>query len=185
MFIWLSNLYYCSLTTKANVSSLLWPVNVQVKLIFVMGKKLARGSREYTFSPFDGRVTLCMVSNHPKGQRIFPEFASLPLRTPGMGVQSESTYLLRVSLGPGAHALLLAPGHSAAWRSLGRKASSCPLTFALWLSLRAFCNHVGSNQWPPAYSDMSYEVIKQEVIWPDPVIGFPRVSAFLQENMVA
>ena len=103
MFIWLSSLYYCSLTTKANVSSLLWPVNVQVKLIFIMGKKLARGSREHTFSPFDGRVTLCMVSNHPKGQRIFPEFASLPLRTPGMGVQSEATYLPRVGLGPGAH----------------------------------------------------------------------------------
>lgn len=71
-----------------------------------MGKKLARGSREHTFSPFDGRVTLCMVSNHPKGQRIFPEFANLPLRTPGTGALSDSTYLPRVRLGPGAHALL-------------------------------------------------------------------------------
>ena len=72
-----------SLTTKASVSSLLWPVNVQVKLIFIMGKKLARGSREHTFSPFDGRVTLCMVSNHPKGQR-----SSLSLPTCLWGAQA-------------------------------------------------------------------------------------------------
>ena len=148
-----------------------------------MGKKLARGSREHTYSPFDGRVTLHMVSNHPKGQRIFPEFANLPLRTPGTGVLSELTFLPRVRLGPGAHALLryllqvaVQPGDR--WGERQPR--------ILWLlPSDSLSGLFGVNQWPPAYSDMSYEVIKQEVIWPEPIIGFPRVSAFLQENMIA
>ena len=94
-----------SLTTKANVSSLLWPVNVQVKLIFIMGKKLARGSREH-IQPLWWESDIVHGFKPSKGPKIFPEFANLPLRSPGMGALSASMYLPRVNLGPGAHPLL-------------------------------------------------------------------------------